>query len=46
VIRQELATGALLEQVVPGRGVRVDDPEVERLTRAALADLKEQVGLD
>jgi hypothetical protein len=46
VIRQELATGALIEQVVPGRGVRVGDPEVERLTRAALADLKEQVGLD
>jgi hypothetical protein len=46
VIRQDLASGALLEQVVTGRGVRADDPEVEAATQAALADLREQVGLD
>ena len=46
VIRQDLASGALLEQVVPGRGVRADDPEVAAATQAALAHLREQVGLD
>lgn len=44
VIRQDLATGALLEQVVLGRGVR-DDTEVEAATAIALAFLREQVGL-
>jgi hypothetical protein len=46
VIRQDLGSGALLEQVVTGRGVHADDPEVAAATRAALADLREQVGLD
>ena len=45
VIRQDLASGDLAEQVVPGRGVRRDDPEVQAATAAALADLREQVGL-
>jgi hypothetical protein len=45
VIRQDLASGELLEQVVLGRGVRPDDPVVEQQTQAALAYLKEQVGL-
>ena len=46
VIRQDLATGELVEQVVPGRGVRGDDEEVAAATAAALAELREQVGLD
>jgi hypothetical protein len=45
VIRQDLASGALLEQVVTGRGVRPDDAEVVAATSAALAHLREQVGL-
>lgn len=44
VIRQDLATGDLLEQVVLGRGVRADDPEVTARTQEALAYLREQVG--
>ena len=44
VIRQDLATGDLLEQVVLGRGVREDD-EVEQASAAALAWLREQVGM-
>jgi hypothetical protein len=46
VIRQDLATGDLVEQVVLGRGVRADDPELTTRTGAALAYLREQVGLD
>lgn len=45
VIRQDLATGGLVEQVVLGKGVRPGDPGVERQTQAALTYLKEQVGL-
>jgi hypothetical protein len=45
VIRKDLASGELVEQVVLGRGVRPDDPAVEHQTRAALDYLKEQVGL-
>lgn len=44
VIRQDLATGDLLEQVVLGRGVQTD-PEVEAVSTAALAWLREQVGM-
>ena len=44
VIRQDLATGQLLEQVVLGRGVREDD-EVEQASAATLAWLREQVGM-
>lgn len=46
VIRQNLATGALVEQVVTGRGVRADDEAVVAATARALAELREQVGLD
>jgi hypothetical protein len=46
VIRQDLATGDLVQQVVLGRGVRPDDAGVHEATSAALADLREQVGLD
>jgi len=45
VIRQDLASGDLVEQVVLGRGVRGDDPEMTALTASALAYLREQVGL-
>jgi hypothetical protein len=43
-LRQDLATGDLVEQVVLGRGVRADDPELDARTEAALAYLREQVG--
>ena len=46
VIRQDLATRDFVEQVVLGRGVRADDPELRARTAAALAYLREQVGLD
>lgn len=45
VIRQDLGGGGLVEQVVLGRGARADDPEVAAATEAALAYLREQVGL-
>jgi hypothetical protein len=43
-LRQDLATGDLVEQVVLGRGVRPDDPELAARTDASLAYLREQVG--
>lgn len=43
-LRQDLATGDLVEQVVLGRGVRADDPELAARTDASLAYLREQVG--
>ena len=45
MIRQDLAGGGLVEQVVLGRGVRESDPGVGEQTAAALDYLKEQVGL-
>jgi len=45
VIRQDLASGELLEQVVLGRGVRATDPEVAAAVGAALEYLREQVGM-
>lgn len=44
-IRQDLAGGGLVEQVVLGRGARADDPELRARTEAAAAYLREQVGL-
>lgn len=44
VIRQDLTTGELLEQVVLGRGVR-EDAETEAAAILALAWLREQVGM-
>lgn len=44
VIRQDLASGELIEQVVLGRGVSAD-PEVEAASAIALAFLREQVGM-
>lgn len=46
VIRQDLATGSLLEQVIPGKGVRTSDAGVRAHVEPALAHLREQVGLD
>jgi hypothetical protein len=43
-VRQDLATGDLVEQVVLGRGARSDDAELAAATRAAAAYLREQVG--
>jgi hypothetical protein len=45
VIRQDFATGDLLEQVILGRGVAHDQPGVAEATAAARARLREQVGL-
>lgn len=45
VVRRDMATGALLGQTILGRGVRRTDPGVAEQTSAALARLKEQVGL-
>lgn len=45
VIRQDLASGELVEQVLLGRGVRPGDPGVQAALDGALAHLREQVGL-
>ncbi|HEY3534499.1 MAG TPA: hypothetical protein VGK60_02950 [Pedococcus sp.] len=45
VLRQDLATGELVDQVLLGRGVRPDDPGVQAAVDGALAYLREQVGL-
>ena len=45
VIRQDLASGALVEQVVPGRGVDLSDPDVGRLVAEHLERLRLEVGL-
>jgi hypothetical protein len=44
VIRQNLRTGELMQQVVLGRGVREDD-EVAAVVARTLAWLREQVGM-
>lgn len=45
VVREELATGALVSQALLGPGVRSGDPGVAEQVREALARLREQVGL-
>jgi hypothetical protein len=45
VIRQDLTTGELVDQVLLGRGVRPDDAGVQAAVDGALAYLREQVGL-
>lgn len=45
VIRQDLATGALLEQTIPSRGADLRDPEVAREAAQRLARLRSEVGL-
>jgi hypothetical protein len=44
-IRQDLATRELVEQTILGRYTRADDPEVRAHVEAALAHLRDQVGL-
>lgn len=44
-IRQDFATRDLIPQTVLGPGVRADDPDVVAEVQAALADLRDQVGL-
>ena len=44
-IRQDLSTRELVPQTVLARRVRADDPEVREQVEAALADLRDQVGL-
>ncbi|MER7071043.1 hypothetical protein [Terrabacter sp. NPDC000476] len=45
VIRQDLATGALLEQIVPGKGADLTDTDVAREAAQRLARLRAEVGL-
>ena len=44
-IRQDFATRELISQTILGRHTRADDPEVQAHVQAALAHLKDQVGL-
>lgn len=44
-IRQDFATRELIPQTILGRYARADDPEVQAHVQAALAHLKDQVGL-
>jgi hypothetical protein len=45
VIRQDLASGGLLEQVVPGKGADLGDPAVAAEAASRLARLRSEVGL-
>jgi len=44
-IRQDFATRDLIPQTILGRYARADDPEVQAHVQAALAHLRDQVGL-
>lgn len=44
-VRRDYETGDLFTQVVLGRRIRRDDPEVRAVIDAVLADLRDQVGL-
>lgn len=44
-IRQDFATRELIAQTILGRDARADDPEVRAHVQAALAHLRDQVGL-
>lgn len=44
-IRQDFATRELIPQTILGRYARADDPEVQGHVQAALAHLRDQVGL-
>jgi len=44
-IRQDFATGELISQTILGRSTSLDDPEVQAHVKAALAHLRDQVGL-
>jgi hypothetical protein len=45
VIRQDLASGQLLEQVIPGKGADPSDPDVAAEASKRLARLRSEVGL-
>jgi hypothetical protein len=45
VIRQDLATGELLEQTIPGKGADLGDPVVAAEAVSRLARLRSEVGL-
>ena len=45
VIRQDFETRELIAQTILGRHTRADDPEVQAHVEAALAHLRDQVGL-
>ena len=45
VIRQDLSTGRLLEQTIPGKGASLEDPEVAAEAAERLARLRTEVGL-
>ncbi|MGO4597785.1 hypothetical protein [Terrabacter sp. 2RAF25] len=45
VIRQDLATGELVEQTIPGKGVDLSDPRVAAEAAERLARLRSEVGL-
>jgi hypothetical protein len=45
VIRQDLASGALLEQTIPGKGADLGDPQVAREAAQRMARLRSEVGL-
>ena len=45
VIRQDFATGELLEQVIPGKGADPNDPAVAAEAARRLATLRSEVGL-
>src|SRR5829696_134964 len=45
VIRQDLATGDLIEQTIPGKGVDLSDPQVAREAAQRMAQLRAEVGL-
>ena len=44
MIRADLRTGDLIEQVVLGRGTR-SSPEIDEIAAAVLVGLREEVGL-
>ena len=44
VLRQELGTGAIVEQVIAGKGARVDDPAVAAEAARHLARLRSEIG--
>ena len=45
VVRQNLATGGFVEQIVPGKGADLRDPAVAAEARDRLARLRSEVGL-
>ncbi len=44
VVRQDLATGEILEQVIAGKGARLDDPAVVAEAADRLARLRAEIG--